>query len=256
MRKVNILILLISTVALLCVNVAGFGLPELASMQVSTSACASPRSKLASMKVSTSACTSARSKYGKLYLAPMDTEEIGVGKKKETTLDRIFGPKLFKTVTSTAGIHSVPLFILRVTTGVLMIHHGSEGGVGPGNFGTDAFNGFTDFIVQPYFGFLPGPATLWSAVHDYVEFFGGGLFALGLLTRPAALSLLSTMIGAVYFHLSSTGPQGAPFGHVPNYSYDFEEPLLYACIFLLYWFNGAGGPGVDNIVYDKIKKED
>jgi hypothetical protein len=47
--------------------------------------------------------------------------------KKETTWDRITGPKLFKTVTNWEGIHSVPLVPLRILTGMLMIHHGSEG---------------------------------------------------------------------------------------------------------------------------------
>ena len=47
--------------------------------------------------------------------------------KKETTWDRITGPKLFKTVTNWNGIHSVPLVPLRILTGMLMIHHGSEG---------------------------------------------------------------------------------------------------------------------------------
>ena len=47
--------------------------------------------------------------------------------KKETTWDRITGPKLFKTVTNWQGIHSVPLVPLRIITGFLMIHHGSEG---------------------------------------------------------------------------------------------------------------------------------
>ena len=47
--------------------------------------------------------------------------------KKETTWDRITGPKLFKTVTNWSGIHSVPLVPLRILTGMLMIHHGSEG---------------------------------------------------------------------------------------------------------------------------------
>lgn len=47
--------------------------------------------------------------------------------KKETTWDRITGPKLFKTVTNWEGIHSVPLVPLRILTGLLMIHHGSEG---------------------------------------------------------------------------------------------------------------------------------
>jgi len=166
--------------------------------------------------------------------------EVSATEKKETTWDRITGPKLFKTVTNWEGIHSVPLIPLRIMSGMLMIHHGSEGGVGPANFGTPEFQGFVDFIVKPYFGFLPGPPEIWSAVHDYAEFFGGICLVLGFLTRPAALSLLVTMLSAVYFHLSSTGLQGFPLGHVPNYSYDFEEPTLYALIFLLFWFNGAG----------------
>jgi uncharacterized membrane protein YphA (DoxX/SURF4 family) len=159
--------------------------------------------------------------------------------KKETTWDRITGPKLFKTVTDWKGIHSVPLVPLRIMTGLLMIHHGSEGGVLPANFGTPEFQGFIDYIINPYFGFLPGPPELWSAIHDYAEFWGGACLAIGFLTRPAALSLLVSMMGAVYFHLSSVGAQGFPLGHVPNYSYDFEEPTLYALIFLMFWFNGA-----------------
>ncbi|GMH68611.1 hypothetical protein TrST_g11998 [Triparma strigata] len=178
-----------------------------------------------------------------------------LAKKPETTLDRIFGPKLFKTVTKTSGIHSVPLVILRVTTGLLMIHHGTEGGVLPANLNSDEFKGFTSYIVDGYFSFLPGPSLLWSALHDYVEFLGGIFLVLGFLTRPASLSLLMTMSAAVYFHINSTGLQGFPFGHVPNYSYDFEEPLIYACVFLMYWFNGCGGLGVDEIIYKNISKE-
>jgi hypothetical protein len=48
-------------------------------------------------------------------------------KEKETFVDRLTGPKLFKTVTNWNGIHSVPLVPLRILTGLLMIHHGSEG---------------------------------------------------------------------------------------------------------------------------------
>lgn len=47
----------------------------------------------------------------------------GEEKKKETTWDRITGPKLFKTVTNWNGIHSAPLVPLRILTGLLMIHH-------------------------------------------------------------------------------------------------------------------------------------
>lgn len=204
--------------------------------------------------------------------------------KKETTWDRITGPKLFKSVSKVEGIHAFPLVPLRVMSGLLMIHHGSEGGVGPANMGTPEFQGFVDFIVKPYFNFLPGPPELWSAIHDYAEFFGGICLVLGFLTRPAALALVVTMFSAVYFHLSSVGTQGFPLGHVPNYSYDFEEPTLYALIFLLFFFNGAGtcdtasssamrqlewvvclthyiviliGPlSVDSLIYSQISKED
>jgi len=191
-----------------------------------------------------------------LSMANPDTDSNDPEVKKESTLDRITGPKLFKTVTNWNGIHSVPLVPLRIFTGLLMIHHGSEGGVGPANFGTPEFQGFVDFIMKPHFGFLPGSPEIWAAIHDYAEFYGGIFFALGFLTRPAALSLLVTMLSAVYFHLSASGSQGFPLGHVSNYSYDFEEPLLYALIFLVFWFNGAGPLSVDSIIYDAISNEE
>eukprot|EP00416_Gambierdiscus_australes_P042622 CAMPEP_0171108180 /NCGR_PEP_ID=MMETSP0766_2-20121228/68362_1 /TAXON_ID=439317 /ORGANISM="Gambierdiscus australes, Strain CAWD 149" /LENGTH=215 /DNA_ID=CAMNT_0011569635 /DNA_START=73 /DNA_END=720 /DNA_ORIENTATION=+ len=173
----------------------------------------------------------------------------------ESTLDKITGPKLFKSVTKLEGVHTVPLLPLRVGSGVLMIHHGSEGGFWPANFGTPGFNGFVDFIIKPYFSFLPGPPEAWSAIHDYAEFWGGVLLVLGLLTRPAAFTLFVTMCAAVYFHLASTGLQGFPFDHVENYSYNFEEPALYACIFLLFFFNGAGPVSLDALIYSKVGDE-
>jgi hypothetical protein len=48
---------------------------------------------------------------------------------------------------------------------------------------------------------------------------------------------------------------GLPLGHVSNYSYDFEEPLLYSLIFLMFWFNGAGPLSVYSIIYKSISKE-
>ena len=66
--------------------------------------------------------TAASSNGGSKTILSMSSEP-----KKETTWDRITGPKLFKTVTNWEGIHSVPLVPLRVMVGLLMIHHGSEG---------------------------------------------------------------------------------------------------------------------------------
>jgi|AntRauTorckE5430_2_1112549.scaffolds.fasta_scaffold08139_2 hypothetical protein len=62
-------------------------------------------------------CQSSRFSVG-LFMA--EDPEV----KKEGILDRITGPKLFKTVTNWNGIHSVPLVPLRILTGLLMIHHG------------------------------------------------------------------------------------------------------------------------------------
>ena len=176
--------------------------------------------------------------------------------KKESTWDRLTGPKLFKTVKRTEGIHAVPLVPLRVIAGILMIHHGSEGGFWPANYGTPGFDGFVTYVLQPYFAFLPGSLETWSAIHDYAEFWGGALLAIGFLTRPAALSLLVTMAAAVYFHVASTGLQGAPFGHVENYSYNFEEPALYGLIFLLFFFNGPGPLSVDSAIYSALAPDD
>ena len=166
------------------------------------------------------------------------------------------GPNVFGTneavVESGIGAFLVPL---RVAAGVLMIHHGSEGGIGPANFGTPGFDGFVDFIIKPYFGFLPGDPNLWSAIHDYIEFFGGVFFALGLLTRPSAFMLFFTMLAAVYFHLASTGLQGFPLGHVENYSYNFEEPALYALIFLLFLSTGSGPFSVDEKIAQSFDDE-
>jgi putative oxidoreductase len=131
-----------------------------------------------------------------------------------------------------------------------------QGDLGPANIGSPEFQGFIDYIMAFYFGFLPGSPVIWTALHDYVEFIGGAMFAIGFLTRPAALSLMLTMWSAVYFHLSANGLQGFPLGHVPNYSYDFEEPLLYSLIFLMFWFNGAGPLSVDSMIYNQISTED
>lgn len=191
--------------------------------------------------------------------APSAAGQLGVLRARvplmESTWDKLTSPKLFKTVTDWNGIHSAPLVPLRVLSGVLMVHHGSEGGFWPANVGTPGFDGFVDFIVKPYFSFLPGDPALWSAVHDYAEFWGGALLAVGLLTRPAALTLFVTMLGAVYFHLASTGWQGFPFGHVESYSYNFEEPTLYALIFLLFFFNGSGPLAVDAVIWECIRDD-
>ena len=50
--------------------------------------------------------------------------------------------------------------------------------------------------------------------------------------------------------------QGAPLGHVENYSYNFEEPALYGLIFLLFFFNGPGPLSVDSAIYSALAPDD
>jgi putative oxidoreductase len=147
---------------------------------------------------------------------------------------------------------TLPITTLRVTAGSMMIHHGSEGGFWPGNTESEGFKGFTEGVIAPFFGFLPGSPEFWSLFHDYAEFWGGVCLVIGLCTRPAAFLLFLVMLAAVSFHLRLTGLQGFPFGHVDNFSYDWEEPALYAFIFLLFARYGPGRLSADAALYEQI----
>ena len=189
--------------------------------------------------------------------APPVCAEDSSSQLVEQLVDKLGDTSLFDTDEAITESGLGPqLAALRAASGILMIHHGSEGGFWPANYGTPGFDGFVDFIVKPYFSFLPGDPNLWSALHDYAEFWGGVLVAIGLLTRPSAFVLFGTMCAAVYFHLASTGLQGFPFGHVDNYSYNFEEPALYALIFLLLAGSGAGPFSVDERIAQALKDDD
>lgn len=175
---------------------------------------------------------------------------------QDSPFSKLTSAQVFKSVHDLKGVHAYSLTALRIAAGVLMIHHGSEGGFWPANFSSPEFSGFIDYIMKPYFSFLPGSLSFWAALHDYVEFWGGFLVVLGLLTRPAAFGLFGTMVAAVYFHLASTGLQGFPFGHVQNYSYNFEEPALYMLIFLIFAINGPGALSLDNVIYTALRGKD
>ena len=45
--------------------------------------------------------------------------------------------------------------------------------------------------------------------------------------------------------------QGFPLGHVKNYSYNFEEPALYLCIFCLFAVTGGGPFSIDSLIQNK-----
>lgn len=86
---------------------------------------------------------------------------------------------------------------------------------------------------------FPLPALFaWAAALS--ELGGGLLLAIGLLTRPAALTVLITMLVAAFVRNA-----GAPFG-------DRELALLYGIAALLFLLAGAGRYSLDAQLRRKV----
>ena len=66
-------------------------------------------------------------------------------------------------------------------------------------------DGFSANVVAKFFGFLPGPPQFWTLGAAATQIGGAGLLAIGLLSRPVAASMATTMAVAVVFHILNTG---------------------------------------------------
>ena len=127
---------------------------------------------------------------------------------------------------------SISLLVLRLFTSVLMIHHGLEE--------LSGVEGFTTFVVDEYFPFLPFDHSLWTLAAAYTQIIGSALLLIGLATRVSAIGLASTMVFALLFHSMDTGLQGAPFGIVEAHNYEYETSALYLAIFSVLAVLGGG----------------
>ncbi|KAK3263593.1 hypothetical protein CYMTET_27614 [Cymbomonas tetramitiformis] len=127
---------------------------------------------------------------------------------------------------------------IRAFSGLMMIHNGLDKLAGP--------EGFAQFVVEPYLG-LPFPLFFTYAA-AYAELVGAGLLIVGLLTRPAAATLFTTMGAAVVFHLKAGGAEGFPFAVVEAHQYSYEAASLYACLYLFFMVNGGGQYSVDALL--------
>ena len=136
------------------------------------------------------------------------------------------------------------LLVLRISAGVLMIHHGLEKLQDP--------SGFTTFIVDQYFPFLPLDHILWTYLAAYTQIIGSIAIILGVATRPAVIGLLSTMVFAMTFHFLDTGLQGAPFAVVDAHNYEFETSALYLFIYLVITIAGAGALSVSELYRNRL----
>ena len=84
--------------------------------------------------------------------------------------------------------------VLRVFTGVLLIHHGFEK--------LNDINNFADAFVRPLH--LPFPITL-SYIAAGSEIGGSWLLIIGIATRVGAAAILSTMSVAIYHAIVTAG---------------------------------------------------
>jgi putative oxidoreductase len=120
------------------------------------------------------------------------------------------------------------LLLLRVAAGLAMALAHGRGKFPPGAQMVEGVAGL---------GFPMPEVFAWAAAS--AEFIGGFLLAIGLLTRPAALTMLATMATA-FFLAHAKDPFGVK-----------ELAFLFGAIALLYVFSGAGRYSVDSLLNRK-----
>ena len=128
-------------------------------------------------------------------------------------------PVILAYVQRPGRLASVGLLLLRLSVGVLMIHHGQEKLADPQQF------------ANTYVASLHLPFPLFFAyAAGFSELIGSWLVILGLFTPLGALALSSTMTVAAYQHISTAGLN----------IYVLELVLLYLGGSLALLFNGPG----------------
>jgi len=129
------------------------------------------------------------------------------------------------------------ILVLRLGTCALMVHHGFDK--------VQNVDGFSANVVAKFFGFLPGPPQFWTYSAAATQIAGAGLLGVGVLSRPVAASMATTMIVAVIFHLLNTGGEAFPLGVPKAHSYNFELAAMYVLVLGYFTVSGAGKWSVD-----------
>jgi len=161
--------------------------------------------------------------------------EVKVEAVEESTFSNQIENTVFEPITDVA------VTVLRIATCALMIHHGIDK--------IDNVQGFSANVVAKFFGFLPGDPSFWTLSAAATQVAGSGLLAIGIFSRPVALSMSATMITAVVFHLLNTGIEGFPLGVVPQHSYNYELASMYVAVLTYFSVSGGGKYSVDEQVF-------
>ncbi|NMG34234.1 DoxX family membrane protein [Azoarcus sp. TTM-91] len=130
---------------------------------------------------------------------------------------------------------------LRVPVGIIFIAHGAQKLFGLfGGYGLEGTGQWMESI-----GLTPG--YLMALMAGSAEFFGGLALLIGLLVRPAALSLSFAMLVAIF----SVHIHNGLF--MSNNGYEFGLALLAAAVSLL--FSGAGSLSLDQAIARRLGDE-
>lgn len=139
---------------------------------------------------------------------------------------------------SNAGI--APL-VLRIPLGIIFMAHGAQKLFGW--FGGYGLEGTGQWMAS--IGLEPG--FMMALLAGAAEFFGGLAILIGLLTRPAALTLAVTMLVAI---ISVHLPNGL---FMSNNGYEFGLALLAGSISLM--ISGAGSLSADHALSGKTTSD-
>lgn len=129
-------------------------------------------------------------------------------------------------------IRSLGFLLLRLSIGIMLIHHGYEK--------LDNIENFADAFVRPLH--LPFPILL-SYVAAFSEIIGSWLLITGLGTRLGGLAIMGTISVAIYHAIVTSGFN----------IYLLELLVLYwggaACIVL----NGGGMFAIDHLILKRLQ---
>lgn len=129
-----------------------------------------------------------------------------------------------------SSVESLVLPLLRLGLGVILMAHGAQKLFGM--FGGMGLSGNAALFDR--LGYSPG--MFWGTLVGCTETFGGLLLAIGLFTRPAALSIVIFMIFAIHF-TSAKGFFWSQGG--------MEYPLLIGLVALVFLVRGGGDYSID-----------